>query len=88
MIIGHYGIDLRRWMDQGFSVSGFMVDPVLRAKVTLVTVVATSAIVLVATMLFSLLPARRAANVNITDTLAGRGLIFGEGRYEFCHRNE
>ncbi|MEX1300432.1 MAG: FtsX-like permease family protein [Desulfotignum sp.] len=68
-----YGIDMRRWLEEGFAVSGYMMDPVLRTKVTLGVVFGASAIVLIATLLFCLFPARRAANVNITDTLRAAG---------------
>lgn len=66
------GLDLRIFLDEGWSVSGFAVDPVIRNQLTLGHMVWLSAIVFAVTLLIGLLPALRATQVPIADALRSR----------------
>ena len=68
-VVSVYGIDLKPWLEEGVSISGFAMSTRLYTRVTAGILFGSGIIVLAATMLLSLIPSRRATGVNIVDAL-------------------
>ncbi|MBW2623970.1 MAG: ABC transporter permease, partial [Deltaproteobacteria bacterium] len=64
-----WGFDLTLVSDEGWSISGVGISPIIHAKVTVSLLVWMGGIVLGVTLLLSLFPMKRAAGVPIVDTL-------------------
>lgn len=69
LALQHWGLDLALFYEDGITISGFAVDPVLRAKLSAGILFWTSGMVFIITLLLSLIPLRHAARVNIVDEL-------------------
>lgn len=65
----HWGLDLSSFYGGDITISGFAVDPRLRALLTPGMVLGMGAAVFAATLLLSLIPLRHAGRVNIVDQL-------------------
>ncbi|MGE3850809.1 MAG: ABC transporter permease, partial [Planctomycetota bacterium] len=65
----HYGLDFSAMMEEGMTISGFFMDPVMRPRVRVEVVLMLAAAVLISTVLMGILPARRATRVELADTL-------------------
>lgn len=65
----HWGLDLSIFYEGEITISGFAVDPRLRALVTPGILLGVSGVVFAATLLLSLIPLRHAAQVDIVDEL-------------------
>jgi len=63
------GIDIRRFFDEGVTVSGVMVDFELRARLTWGLLAGLGAAVLAATLLVTLLPMGRVKRIPVADVL-------------------
>ena len=64
-----WGFDIRKVYDEGMSISGFAVSPIMHARVTTSLFFWLGGVVLVATLLLSLIPMRRATNIDIARIL-------------------
>lgn len=63
------GLDLRTFYPHGVTISGFAIDPVLRARVTTRVLGVTTGIVLAAVLGLGLIPMRQATRLRIVDWL-------------------
>jgi ABC-type lipoprotein release transport system permease subunit len=61
------GLSLAQWMGDGFEVGGFLVDPVLRPKLTMVTTVGLGTVMVLVVALMSLVPMARLRQLRISD---------------------
>jgi ABC-type lipoprotein release transport system permease subunit len=61
------GYDLARWLGDGMEVGGFLMDPVLHPKLTLLTTVGLGAAMTAAVALMSLVPMARLKHIRVTD---------------------
>ncbi|MBN1608894.1 MAG: ABC transporter permease [Polyangiaceae bacterium] len=61
------GYDLTRWLGDGMEVGGFLMDPVLHLKLTLLTTVGLGAAMTAAVALMSLVPMARLKHIRVTD---------------------
>jgi ABC-type lipoprotein release transport system permease subunit len=68
-IVQVWGIDLRSFLEEGFTISGFAVSAKMHARVTPGLLFGTTGLVLVATLILSLIPMRRATRLSIVDQL-------------------
>ena len=62
------GVSLQSFMKDGFEVGGFLVDPVLRAKLSLRITVGLGSVMVLLISLMSLVPMARLGKLRITDT--------------------
>ena len=62
------GVSLQSFMKDGFEVGGFLVDPVLRAKLSLRITVGLGSVMVLLISLMSLVPMARLGRLRITDT--------------------
>ena len=63
------GLDLRTFYPHGVTISGFAIDPVLRARVTTRVLGLTTGIVLAAVLSLGLIPMRQATRLRMVDWL-------------------
>ncbi len=63
------GLDLRTFYPHGVTISGFAIDPVLRARVTTRVLGVTTGIVLAAVLSLGLIPMRQATRLRIVEWL-------------------
>jgi ABC-type lipoprotein release transport system permease subunit len=63
------GIDVTSMLEEGFSVSGFAVDPILRPMVTTRLLMILGLVVFVATLIMSLYPMGRIKRIPVADVL-------------------
>jgi ABC-type lipoprotein release transport system permease subunit len=68
-IVQVWGIDLRSFLEEGFTISGFAVSAKMHARVTPGLLFGTTGLVLVATLVLSLIPMRRATRLSIVEQL-------------------
>ena len=68
-IVQVWGIDLRSFLEEGFTISGFAVSTKMHARVTPGLLFGTTGLVLVATLILSLIPMRRATRLSIVEQL-------------------
>jgi len=68
-IVQVWGIDLRSFLEEGFTISGFAVSTKMHARVTPGLLFGTTGLVLGATLILSLIPMRRATRLSIVDQL-------------------
>ena len=61
------GISLASVLGDGFDVAGFLVDPVLHAKLTWRTTVGLGGVMVLVTAVMSLIPMTRIEKINVTD---------------------
>ena len=61
------GFSLARWLRDGMEVGGFLMDPVLRMKLTLLTTVGLGGVMTGAVALMSLVPMSRLKHIQVTD---------------------
>jgi ABC-type lipoprotein release transport system permease subunit len=61
------GVSLASFMGEGMDVGGFLVDPVLRAKLTPAITVGLGAVMVAITALMSLVPMTRIDHIRLTD---------------------
>jgi len=64
-----YGFDIRLIYDEGVSISGFAVSPIIHARLTSSLMFWLAAIVLTATLILSLISMRQATKIDIAETL-------------------
>lgn len=63
------GFDIRHLYSGEVAISGFAINPVIHSRLTPQLVITLSLIVIGATLVLSLIPMRRATNIDIADTL-------------------
>jgi ABC-type lipoprotein release transport system permease subunit len=68
-IVQVWGIDLKSFLEEGFTISGFAVSTKMHARVTPGLLFGTTGLVLVATLILSLIPMRRATRLSIVEQL-------------------
>ena len=68
-IVQVWGIDLRSFLEEGFTISGFAVSAKMHARVTIGLLLGTAGLVFGATLILSLIPMHRAARLSIVDQL-------------------
>jgi len=68
-IVQVWGIDLKSFLEEGFTISGFAVSTKMHARVTPGLLFGTTGLVLVATLVLSLIPMRRATRLSIVEQL-------------------
>ncbi|MGD8502137.1 MAG: ABC transporter permease [Syntrophobacterales bacterium] len=68
-IVQVWGIDLKSFLEEGFTISGFAVSTKMYARLTPGLLFGTTGLVLVATLILSLIPMRRATRLSIVDQL-------------------
>ena len=68
-IVQVWGIDLKSFLEEGFTISGFAVSAKMHARVTPGLLFGTTGLVLVATLILSLIPMRRATRLSIVEQL-------------------
>jgi ABC-type antimicrobial peptide transport system permease subunit len=61
------GFSLARWLRDGMEVGGFLMDPFLRMKLTLLTTVGLGGVMTGAVALMSLVPMSRLKHIQVTD---------------------
>jgi hypothetical protein len=61
------GLSLAQWMGDGFEVGGFLMDPVLRPELTMVTTVGLGAAMVLVVAVMSLVPMTRLRQLRISD---------------------
>jgi ABC-type lipoprotein release transport system permease subunit len=68
-IVQVWGIDLAFFLEEGFTISGFAVSTKIHARVTPGLLFGTTGLVLVATLILSIIPMRRATRLSIVEQL-------------------
>jgi ABC-type lipoprotein release transport system permease subunit len=63
------GLDLRTFYPSGVTISGFAIDPVIRARLSMDVLAGTTGIVLAAVLSLCLIPMRQATRLRIVDWL-------------------
>jgi ABC-type lipoprotein release transport system permease subunit len=67
--VGSAEIDMSSLLKEGMEISGFVMKPILRTKMSSEIFLTTAALVFVATLLISVFPMRRAARVPVAELL-------------------